>query len=182
MDASRTSVSDTARYNLVCAKAAWDDLFFEVFRRHPAYMQIVETLDARSAMDFLNLALANCPHYLANVEEFRRNESVGGPLLVNFPTVGVFAPSTLRYIKVASDIERFFGNLNGLRVAEVGAGYGGQCRILACLNRFESYTLFDLPSPSRLARRYLDCFAVPNVVIGDIFAEHARRYDLVISN
>jgi hypothetical protein len=182
MSGLTTSVSDTTRYNLFCERAATDDNFFKMFRRQPEYMEVVETLEPPAGMEYISIALRNCPHYLAKMDEFRRNDTVGTPPLVDFPAIGVCAPTTLRYIKVASDIERFFGTLRGMHVAEIGVGYGGQCRILSCLNHIASYSLFDLPSASKLARRYLDCFAISNVIVGDISNLQTQSYDLVISN
>lgn len=169
------------RYNAVCEKAASDDIFFEIFRRHPVYMEIVETLTPEPGLEYINIALKKCPDFAHKIEAFRRNDEVGSPFVASYSKIGQFAPTTLRYVKIAADLQRMFGDLSGARIAEIGVGYGGQCRILSDLHAFESYTMFDLPSALRLATRYLNHFKVANLSQASL--EHTNDdFDLVISN
>jgi hypothetical protein len=178
---AQTSISDVERYNAVCEKAASDDMFFEIFRRHPVYMQIVETLPPEPGLEYIKIALQKCPDFTERVDEFRRNDELGAPLVATYSKIGAFAPTTLRYIKIAADLQTMFGDLRGARIAEIGVGYGGQCRILNCLHAFASYTMFDLPAALRLAERYLRHFNTPNVESASLSA-NSSVFDLVISN
>lgn len=181
MQPPSSSLSDAAQYNDICREAAATDQAFAVFRRHPAYTAIVETLwDA--GVEYIRDAITKQPDYIHKLDEFRKNETFGGPHVMQFSDIGGFAPTTLRYIKVAADLQTLFGCLDGANIAEIGVGYGGQCRILSCLHKFGSYTLYDLPDASRLATRYLSQFPVDNVRVADLNAEEPRGYDLVISN
>lgn len=179
--AAQTSISDVDRYNAVCDKAASDDMFFEIFRRHPVYMDIVETLPPEPGLEYIKIALQKCPDFAQRVDEFRRNDEVGSPLVATYSKIGAFAPTTLRYIKIAADLQAMFGDLTSARIAEIGVGYGGQCRILSCLHAFASYTIFDLPDALRLAERYLGHFNTPNVHSASLSAD-SSTFDLVISN
>lgn len=178
-----TSISDTERYRTYCKLAAENDLVFEAFRRHPRY-GLVEGLDPHSGQEYIEIAQRNFPELLTqNLEEFRRSDNVGGPIKYLFDKLGNFAAPTLRYIKIALEMSEMFGNLEGMRIAEIGAGYGGQCRALSVINRrIASYTIFDLPEPMALAKRYLSHFPVPPVSFLDIFETNPGDYDLVISN
>lgn len=178
---AQTSISDVERYNAVCDKAASDDMFFEIFRRHPTYMEIVETLPPEPGLEYIKVALQKCPDFADRVDEFRRNDELGAPLVATYSKIGAFAPTTLRYIKIAADLQTMFGDLSGARIAEIGVGYGGQCRILSCLHAFASYTMFDLPGALRLADRYLRHFNTPNVDSASLSAD-PPAFDLVISN
>ena len=61
------------------------------------------------------------------------------------------SPTTLRYLKVANDLETLFSSLDGLRICEIGVGYGGQCRVLDAMFAVKSYTLVDLRPVLELA-------------------------------
>lgn len=72
-----TSISDVSRYNAVCGKAANDEMFFEIFRRHPVYMEIVETLSPEPGLEYIQIAPQKCPDFANKIEEFRRNDEIG---------------------------------------------------------------------------------------------------------
>ena len=96
--------------------------------------------------------------------------------------------TTWRYIKVLSDLQMLFGDLDGWDVVEIGAGYGGQCKIINDLYDFSSYTIYDLEPVARLAQKYLrrvGSFAVDKLRLADfrrLGQDKRRMYDLVISN
>jgi hypothetical protein len=177
----RSSISDFGKYRLLCRKAAEDDLFFEVIRRHPVY-GLVEALPAPAGQDYIDIALAADPSIRGSLDMLRQNDRHGGPILHDYEDIGRFSPATLRYIKVAVDLRRIFGSLDGYRIAEIGVGYGGQCRILSALNAIASYSLFDLPEPLELTRRYLGHFEPADIRYCDLGAGEPQDYDLVISN
>jgi hypothetical protein len=64
------------------------------------------------------------------MERFKINDLVGSPTTYVYHRFGRISPSTLRYVKVASDLRRLFGDLTGAKVAEIGVGYGGQLLVL----------------------------------------------------
>ncbi|MFY8096141.1 MAG: putative sugar O-methyltransferase [Niveispirillum sp.] len=178
----RTSISDISDYRKFCAEAAETDEIFGSFRNHPIYKSIVETVSSEFGAQYATLAINKLPKILDYMDEFRRNDLYGGSQLFRYSNIGVFSPTTLRYIKFAIDMREMFGDLDAMRVAEIGVGYGGQCRILSALFKIKSYDLFDLPEPLLLARRYLDIFGLQNVNFCDIDAGEFGPYDLVISN
>lgn len=88
---------------------------------------------------------------------------MGGGLLRFYKSIGFITPSTLRYIKVLSDLIKHFGDLNNKKIIEVGIGYGGQARIiLSYFPQIESYTFIDLSEVLGLARKYLSHFELKN--------------------
>lgn len=180
--AINTSISDNADYPGYCMLAAGDEAEFKRFRSHPQIVGIIEGIDGQAGLESINIALGHKPEYMARMEEFRRNDTVGEPAMSEYSAIGRFAPTTLRYIKFASELETLYGSLDGWRIAEIGGGYGGQCRILSVVADFQRYVIFDLEGPRRLTRRYLDQFDVANVEVKDIFDFTPEPFDLVISN
>ncbi|MBJ7417317.1 MAG: putative sugar O-methyltransferase [Niveispirillum sp.] len=179
---ARTSISDISDYRKLCAEAAEIDEIFGSFRNHPIYKSIVETVSSEYGSQYAALAFNKYPKILDYMDEFRRNDLYGGPQMFRYRSIGAFSPTTLRYIKFAIDIRELFGDLDGMRIAEIGVGYGGQCRILSALFKLKSYDLFDLPEPLQLAQRYLGAFYLDNLYFRDIDADEFSDYDLVISN
>lgn len=178
----RTSASDYAKYREICRKAAEDDLVFEFFRRHPIYIGVVELSRGEEGLENINIALSNDQSIMNNIDDLRRNDDFGSPLVLNYSLVGRFSPNTLRYIKIATDLKKLFGPLDGMRIVEIGGGFGGQARIIHALNNnIKSYTIFDLPEAQALTRRYLGCYGIDQVQFPDLSIAPVEA-DLVISN
>jgi len=178
-----SSLSDLGLYPAFCAMAASDDEVFARFRRSLIYRAILEHV--------------NYSQGLVHWREFTRrgldsqrwrcillNDEVGGPCTSTYEGLGRVCPSTLSYAKMAADMFELFGPLDGMRVAEIGVGYGGQCRVISHGWDVASYDLFDLPEALALTRRFLETSGMPasGYATRDGREPMAGEYDLVISN
>lgn len=101
------------------------------------------------------------------------NDFYGTPKLHNYGQKR-FSTSTLQYIGVLANLVREFGPLDGLRICEIGGGYGGQCRTIYDVYTPDCYHIIDLPEVCALQEKYCQasCYTVPTT----------QTYDLVISN
>lgn len=183
----RTSASDDILYRDMCMRAVNDDRVFSTFREASIYKRILEHVSVEQANEYLAAIFENS--LLINDDlfcEFRRNDDVGGAKKYKFIINGreyQFAPTTIRYIKVLSDIMSLFNFKDFERVSEIGVGYGGQARVLSCVNDKLEYVLIDLREPLALAKKYLDCFGGINASFEDgTLLDHDINSDLVISN
>ena len=178
-----TSASDFNDYTSYCQKAAEDPEVFAHFKASGIYQIVLEHLNYDQGNQFLNLILEQSPEFLSRIESFRRNDHIGDPTVFVYPQVGKISPSTLRYIKIASDLTLLFGDLNGASIIEIGGGYGGQCKIISDLYNFKKYTIVDLPGPLALTKKYLEAQGVKNVEY-KTFDEtiYDETFDLLISN
>ena len=61
----------------------------------------------------------------------------------------------LRYLHVFSDIKRLYGDLNGKKIVEIGAGYGGQSAIINLIYNIKEYVIIDLPETIELIKKFL---------------------------
>ncbi len=176
------SISENRVYPAFCQTAASNEQEFAHFKRHPIYNLIQEYTTFEEGADYLDWIDRCAPDLWNKVEHFRQNDRLGDPRTFDYGKIGLFSPSTLRYIKMAGELKRAFGDLNGMRVIEMGGGYGGQCKILSDLFAFQSYTIVDFPSNLALARAYLEKLGVRHVRF--LTPEELRMeesYDLAIS-
>lgn len=177
------SISDRKEYREICKNAAENEGDFSNFKNNPQYNAILEHVSPEQGSLYLNYLDKNFPEYVNYLEKFKGNDIYGSPKMSEYHQTGPISPTTLRYIKVLSDLKNLMGDLSGKKIIEIGPGYGGQCFIL---NQFFSdldYYLVDMEESLLLSHRYLDNLGVSHRVIKpeevDLLDE---EFDLVISN
>lgn len=72
----------------------------------------------------------------------------------------VISPITIRYTKVLQDIFSLFNIREIKHIAEIGVGYGGQCRLIKEYLKNREYSLIDLPEAIELTKKFLDKFSL----------------------
>ena len=109
----QTSISDNDRYPMYCYFASKNDAEFQNFKRNPVYTAILEHVTPEQGRDYLELILSNAEFRLSERDwkYILRNDSIGNPLTAQYTFGGMqitCSPSTLRYVKVLSDIAKLF--------------------------------------------------------------------------
>jgi len=162
---------DTLRDYLEACKTA--DI--KNFKRDPRLTKIFEHASIEQGAAYLSLILKQTPELFKHTFT---NDLYGNPYLYEYILEhGYFSPSTLQYIGVLSNLVTKFGSLGGMRIVEVGGGYGGQCRTVLDVFKPACYHIIDLPEVCELQMKYLkETIALSTSLIADI------NYDLVISN
>lgn len=178
-----SSISDGGFYPLFCQLASSDDGVFNRFRRSLIYREILEHVDEQQGLSYLT-EIEQAGSMLSQLEPLLHHDTIGQPNRFYYEPYGYISPTTLRYCKVAADLEVLFGTLEGMNVAEIGVGYGGQCRVVSSAWSLARYELFDIPEVLSLARRFLATAGVDLSIIGgsDGRDPQAGDWDLVISN
>jgi hypothetical protein len=178
------SVSDNGSYIVAVKEAVSNYTAFSNFKRDPRYTAILEHASAQEGAEYLKIIQAESPNLISRIQEFKENDFEGGATTHDYELVGKISPSTLRYLKVASNLKKLFGeNFEG-NIAEVGIGYGGQLLISDKIFRFNEYHLFDLSPVLDLASKYLECHLLNNSYRTFTLNQHSGKanYDLAISN
>src|ERR1039458_5754504 len=106
------SISDRNDYKQVCLNASKYDLVFNAFKKNPAYNGILEHVSFEQGESYLEFIKSNAPEYIDCIDKFKGNDLYGGTLKYEYDEIGLISPSTLRYIKVLSDIKNIFKDLN----------------------------------------------------------------------
>ena len=137
------------------------------FKRDPRFTPIFEHCKKSVAIEYYN----RIPKEL--LQNGFTNDFYGNPVIYRFDQYR-FSTSTLQYIGVLANLIDHLGTLDGLRICEIGGGYGGQCRTIMDVYEPACYHIIDLPDVCNLQRKYCsaECYTEPT----------GQLYDLVISN
>ena len=166
-------------YLNVCNYAANSDEFFKQFKSHPAYRHVLEHVSFEEGQQYLKEIDID---YLDKLDEVKENDSLGSPVIYEYPSVGEISPTTIRYIKNTSDIINKFGNSFD-SIVEIGGGYGGLCKVMSSFIKFDQYLLLDLEECNLLSRKYLSHFNLPTLSYrSEEIDEIDENFDLLISN
>ena len=152
---SPTSLSDNQTYSQICIQASNDYEFFKNFRRNSVYNEILEHVSEKQGREYLRL-ISSDNDVLKAISDFRQNDEYGNPITHEYPEVGFISPTTLRYVKVLTDLKKHFHTLNDLDICEIGIGYGGQCRIINAYFKPATYCLVDI-QPALALRPKFSC-------------------------
>lgn len=169
-------------YKRFCKLATTDGTIFKAFKSHPDYVPMLEHVSPSQGFDYLKIIQDRNPTLLEHMEKFRENDKLGSPNTTEYRNVGVISPTTLRYVKTLSDMMEMFETLDDETIIELGAGYGGQCKIISCVFNPKSYTIVDLPEVVGLINRYLAENKVPQAKAITLEQIPDQTWGLFISN
>ncbi len=183
MEKKDNSVSLNTGYPSICLEASKNDDVFNIFKTIPEYVQILEHTSIEFGEEYIKIIKRDNPHLLEEkyLNKFKGNDNFGGSMLHDFGDFTI-SPSTLRYIKVLSDLIKLFGDLSNFRIVEIGGGYGGQCKIINDYFTIKDYHIVDLYEATLLTKKYLDKLSVNNVRFSTSDKLNEEKYDLIISN
>ena len=182
-DSFKTSLSDNEKYPNFCLQAANNLRIFSSFRQNRIYRQILEHVSKKKGQLYLDTIVKIRPDLINEIEKIKANDIYGKPSLAEYEIIGKICPSTLRYTKVLADLLNMFHSLDGLKIAEIGVGYGGQCRVINSICKPDEYTLIDIKPALRLTQCYLDGYVLSSSLKYKTMNELTKLdYDLFISN
>ena len=180
---SPRSIYDQPVFAELALLAAKEEGQFAHFKRDPFFNLLWENHTFEEGKRWLQDIEAKSPWMKERFDLFRQNDQLGSPRVFDYGKEGFFSPSTLRWIALAGDLKLRLGSLSNLHIVQIGAGYGGLCKILHAMEGFGSYAIVDLPEPLALAKKYLEELGVENVVfLTPEELPKKTRYDLVISD
>ncbi len=144
----------------------------------------MEHVSYSQGIEYLDYIIKNDKNLLNKIDKFLENDQIGNPKKYYYKEINkLISPTTLRYIKVGSDIEKIFSEKID-NIVEIGCGYGGQYLILDKLKNIQNYLLIDLFEVTKFIEKYLECFVLNSSyetkTINKI--SYDKSWDLVISN
>jgi putative sugar O-methyltransferase len=181
---SYRSESDNGFYLHIIEKATNDHKTFKNFKNHPFYQEILEHVSYSQGKEYLDCIIKNDKNLLDKIDEFLKNDKIGNPKKYYYKEIDkLISPTTLRYIKVASDIKNIFSDKID-NIVEIGCGYGGQYLILDKLINIQNYLLIDLYEVTKFIEKYLECYVLNSSYETKTINKISQNnsWDLVISN
>lgn len=178
------SDSENGDYASTVIHALKNQKAFDNFKRSYSYRQILEHVSEDEGRSYLDILEARSDSILSRgLSNVLISDEVGNPIKYHYAGYeNPLSPTTLRYLKVTSDLKILFGSSLG-QVAEIGCGYGGQTLVNDQLLDVQSARLFDLPFVNRLIDRYLNVHLLNGAYATTVInQEEPRDYDLIISN
>lgn len=166
-----------------CRKAARDDADFSRFKSIPQIQKLVGKQVRHWTVPFWQYAAYHWPDCFSHRESFQKIDRFGG-LLARQPVTNDLSISSnlAKDVATLATILRCFQSLGGLRIAEIGGGFGQLASIITQTQRPESYTIFDVPGVSDLQRRYTQEISVEKVDCVCQYPSSKIPFDLIIIN
>lgn len=172
-----------SKYIDSCKKAVNETRHFMRFRNNPAYHSVVEGVPKELGQSYIDYIIVNYPYLLDYIDKFITTDDVGTPTKYKYRGMKTAISSvTSRYIKILGDLSEHFESLEDLDIVEIGAGFGGQCKIIHNYCTPRSYTIIDLPEACALAEKYLKRFGIHDVKYKTMDGLEDEKYSLCISN
>ena len=157
----------------VCEEAVNSSDSFNTFKLDRRFTTILEHTAVDNSHQFMNQIISTYTDYVKLIDWglVKQNDILGSAYIVEYPQLAsvvtlddyLFSPSTVAYVFKALDILNHIQKckLNSVDILEIGAGYGGQCKmVIDMANLFNikinSYTLVDLYWPNMLQKKYLE--------------------------
>jgi len=170
-------------YPSLCGLAVKNSGIFEKFRSSRVMIEALDHVSIEQGKGYISEILK----YTSWQDEFTRIlvaiDRVGKPRKYSFRPYGTFSPTLLRYLKVYTDLQKYFGSLQNFNVVEIGIGFAGQASVIGLLDKPLSYTLYDLPPVLELAQKFTKELSVPgNFTFIDGRNPKPSKPDLLISN
>ena len=182
-DLANQSESDNGEYISFVKKALKNDYYFNNFKRNPIYQFHLEHVTYKQGLEYLDIIITKNLNILNKIDKFIINDKTGNPINFYYKDLNKkISPTTLRYIKVASDLEYYFGNKFD-NIVEIGCGYGGQYLVLDQIFKIQNYySMFDLDDVNSLIKKNLEQFNTLSKY--DLFnnVKKIDKIDLLISN
>ena len=175
--------SDNGLYLTVVVGALTNKKKFNNFKSNHFYKDILEHVNYPQGLEYLNI-INRDSNLLNNIDKFLINDEIGNPQKYYYDELKTkISPTTLRYIKVSSDIKKIFKD-EITNIVEIGCGYGGQYLILDQVMKINHYTLMDLNEVNKLIEKYLDHHLLNSSYETKTIDQlkSNRQFDLVISN
>lgn len=177
-------IYDQAVFAACCREAVKDEDKFQVFKRDPYYSFLYQGYSYEEGREVLREIQHKYPALIAQLDQFRTSDQIGGPEVYDYADFGTFSPTTLHHILVAGMIQEKMKPMNKVgSIVQIGAGYGALCKILHDLGLWEDYTIVDIPEHLELARKVLQKQGINNITFYSIDEiPNSLQYDLAISD
>ena len=158
---------------------------FSNFRKHPVYQNVLDHTNYDFGLKYLEIVKRDNPQFIDKIDLALENDQVGSPNIFYYKDINRHCcPATLRYLKIASDLKKLFGDEFSTYL-EIGCGYGGQALINDRYFKINKIMLIDLLDVTFLVKKYLECFLLNSnyeTFTYNTCPKNIKDIDLFVSN
>jgi hypothetical protein len=176
------ATSSGQRYLQTCLESSRKVHRFLTFRSDSDFCRIVIPGKKEDGDKILE-RISSSKSLVNNLDNFRKNDSLGSPMVYRYNNYGHFSPNTLRYVNTLYEFQEHFDveNSKDWNIIEFGGGYGGLCHILSYLVNWKKYSFVEINEPLELAKKCFLNVSVNNVTC--LLPEEVKKeqWDLFIS-
>ena len=171
----------------ICQAACRDDTVFQNFKSTNEYGGILEHVPRELGELYLENISGNNSDIIKEYKKYIVNDVVGNPRKSSYQEYHIppISPTTIRYMKVLSDLTVLFSDLDGMNIVEIGGGYGGQAFVVSKKYEFKNYYNIDLKNSAKLSKKYCNFHGLNNFIVCEPHRIDELKdvdIDLVISN
>jgi len=183
-DSAVKSDSQVTFYEKAVDDILQDESKFNKFRRIYNYREILEHVDFKQGEMYLERTIKLGGRDCLNNFPSSLKENVGRPWVFTYPVLGNVSPTSLRYFAVTQELRARFGDPKSAAIAEIGAGYGGQCLSIQQTWSVRKYFIYDLPNVQKLIIKYIEQIQPSDSIVMKQLDDDPTDdvLDLVISN
>ncbi len=184
-------MSDGMPYAEFCEYVMNDDSgeLIKNFRRHPDYDLVVPgNRDGKGVMEFLNIIKKEYPGMLQYMDDFEKQQGeFGNPTTYEYD-IGTFDSVLILYMYYLALTMDYFGNLNGMKICEIGPGAGLFFKLLTDIHYGIKYIFVDLEGPLFINRKHVEYLGREDCVMNylpcsTVMSENIDyKLDLVVSD
>lgn len=172
----------THRFERDCRQATISPRAFRRFRQLRGVRSVTENKSDKCAYDRWSEFCKACPNLIEQAHLLQQNDRDGSPRLIPVPELDIsLSPSTMKYAGDYATLRTYFGSLDGMRIVEIGGGYGNLAAVIHLFSDVKSYTVYDMPHVVTLQEKYLQNLGYSDVQFKTDLNETSTEYDLVLS-
>lgn len=178
------SDSDSTPYSNYVKSVLSNDSKYGNFRRNYSYRLILEHVDFKLGLEYLNLLTESTVTNYLNNPSLLNLSILGSPRKFYYSRLGWISPTIIRYLFVHQHISEIFNKIDFENVGEIGVGFGGQCAVTTTLGSIENYSAYDLPEVLSLTQKTLINSGSKANILKKMHIQNVAptSFDLVISN
>lgn len=174
-----------SEYETECKNIVNNQNLFDKFRTNNHIKIIIETVSENYGKSYIQELEKINPLILTN-SLLMKLDAIGSPSKIFYNGLSI-SPTFARYLHQVSLLEVFFNKLSGMKIVEIGGGFGGHsCVLNTYISDLASYSIIDLPSVAMLIKKYINTANLSNKITvynnNEPSTWENNKYDILISH
>jgi len=146
-----------------CKDAAEDPVLFNSFRQMESITNVVDNKNSAGILGLWYFVKHFNPRLTEDADFLIALDEIGSPDLARITPELSLCPTTVATLADLSVLLTCFESLKGLRIVEIGGGYGSLAALITHFCDPASYVIYDLPEVCFLQKQFLTKMSIDSV-------------------